>query len=255
MGTILPDNDESVLNVTRLLRPHTKFLAIGLLSVIGEGVASLLEPWPVKIVFDHVSGSKPDHGWPEHLLPANTGPQTVLLIAAVAVLVIAVLQDNILLSASVWQNIAYGKPEATLADIRRAAKINAHEFISQMADGYNTVVGERGVTLSGGRRQRIAIARAIVRDSPILIMDEPSSGLDATSEELVFEAVGKLVEGKTAVVIAHRFSTVRRADAIIGVEDGRIVESGKHEHLLAMGGLYAKLYALQFRPEEAVIRT
>ena len=119
-----------------------------------------------------------------------------------------------------------------------------------MPHGYDTIVGERGVTLSGGQRQRIAIARAIIRDTPILIMDEPSSGLDAASEELVFEALDRLIRGKTAIVIAHRFSTIRRANTIFVIEDGRIVESGTHEQLLPSGGLYAKLYELQFRQED-----
>lgn len=159
-----------------------------------------------------------------------------------------VLQENVLFNAPVSENIAYGKPGATDDQIRRAAEMaNAHEFISQLPHGYDTVVGERGVTLSGGQRQRIAIARAIIRDSPILILDEPSSGLDAASEELVFEAVDRLIEGRTTIVIAHRFSTIRRANAILVVEGGRIVESGRHEELLAAGGLYAKLYELQFR--------
>jgi subfamily B ATP-binding cassette protein MsbA len=116
------------------------------------------------------------------------------------------------------------------------------------------MVGERGVTLSGGQRQRIAIARAIIRDTPILIMDEPSSGLDAASEELVFEALDRLIEGKTAIVIAHRFSTIRRANNIFVIEDGRIVESGTHEHLLPSGGLYTKLYELQFRQEDVAAK-
>jgi subfamily B ATP-binding cassette protein MsbA len=159
-----------------------------------------------------------------------------------------VLQENVLFNVAVWQNIAYGKPEATRDEIRRAAEMaNAHEFISQLPQGYDTVVGERGVTLSGGQRQRIAIARAVIRDTPILILDEPSSGLDAVSEELVFEAIDRLIEGRTTIVIAHRFSTIRRANTILVVEDGRIVESGVHDHLLAAGGLYAKLYKLQFR--------
>ncbi len=158
-----------------------------------------------------------------------------------------------LFNASVWENIAYGKPEATAVEIRHAAELaNAHAFISQLPDGYDTIVGERGVALSGGQRQRIAIARAMIRDTPILIMDEPSSGLDAASEELVFEAIERLIEGKTAIVIAHRFSTIRRADAILVVQDGRIVEHGKHDHLLAANGLYAKLYELQFRRGDAI---
>jgi ATP-binding cassette subfamily B protein len=161
-----------------------------------------------------------------------------------------VLQENILFHASISQNISYGKPEATLAEVRSAAELaNAHDFISMLPQGYDTMVGERGTTLSGGQRQRIAIARAIIRDTPILIMDEPSSGLDAASEELVFDAIDRLIEGKTAIVIAHRFSTIRRANTIFVVEDGRIVESGTHEQLLPSGGLYAKLYELQFRQE------
>ena len=162
-----------------------------------------------------------------------------------------VLQENILFHAPIWQNIAYGKPTATIAEIQRAAELaNAHEFISDLPQGYDTMVGERGVTLSGGQRQRIAIARAIIRDTPILVMDEPSSGLDAASEELVFEALDRLIRGKTAIVIAHRFSTIRRANTIFVVEDGRIVESGTHEQLLPSGGLYAKLYELQFRQQD-----
>jgi len=164
-----------------------------------------------------------------------------------------VLQESILFRATIWQNIAYGKPEATRAEVYRAAKLaNAEEFIGQMPEDYDTVIGERGVTLSGGQRQRIAIARAIIRNTPILIMDEPSSGLDAVSEKLVFEALGRLMEGKTTIVIAHRLSTVRRANAIFLVKSGRIVESGKHEELLKAGGLYAMLHELQFRHEDEI---
>jgi ATP-binding cassette, subfamily B, bacterial len=164
-----------------------------------------------------------------------------------------VLQESILFRAPIWQNIAYGKPEATRAEIYRAAELaNAHEFIRQLPEDYDTVIGERGVTLSGGQRQRIAIARAIIRGTPILIMDEPSTGLDAASEKLVFEALERLMDGKTTIVIAHRFSTVRRADAIFLVRNGRIVESGKHEELLKAGGLYAMLYELQFRHEDEI---
>lgn len=162
-----------------------------------------------------------------------------------------VLQENILFHAPIWQNIAYGKPEATREEIRRAAELaNIHDFISQLPDGYDTVIGERGATLSGGQRQRIAIARAIIRDTSILILDEPSSGLDAASEKVVFEAIEHLIEGKTAIVIAHRFSTVQRACMILVVDDGRIVESGRHDQLMRIGGLYAKLYHLQFRDQE-----
>ncbi|MFN2577380.1 MAG: ABC transporter ATP-binding protein [Pyrinomonadaceae bacterium] len=162
-----------------------------------------------------------------------------------------VLQDSLLFRATVAQNIAYGKPDATHEEIVRAAHLaNADEFIDQMPDGYETMIGERGVTLSGGQRQRITIARAIIRDSPILILDEPSAGLDAESEKLVFDALGNLMEGKTSIVIAHRLATVRRADVIFVIEGGRIVERGTHDELLANGGLYSHLYELQFRGEE-----
>jgi len=159
-----------------------------------------------------------------------------------------VLQDTVLFHAPVWQNIAYGKPEATRAEILRAAEAaNAHEFIEKLPEGYNTMVGERGVTLSGGQQQRIAIARAIIRNTPILILDEPSSNLDAGSEKLVFEALDRLMAGRTSIVIAHRLSTIRRADIIFVVQEGKIVEQGKHEELVKAQGLYAELCRLQFR--------
>ena len=162
-----------------------------------------------------------------------------------------VLQETLLFRAPVWQNIAYGKPEASRAEIIRAAKLaNADEFIERMPDGYDTMIGERGMTLSGGQRQRITIARAIIRNSPILILDEPSAGLDAESEKLVFDAIENLMEGKTSIVIAHRLATVIRADAIFVIDDGKVIDQGTHKELLARDGLYSRLYELQFRGEE-----
>ena len=161
-----------------------------------------------------------------------------------------VLQETLLFRGPVWSNIAYGKPGASRAEILRAAELaNAHEFIEQMPQKYDTIIGERGVTLSGGQRQRIAIARAVIRNSPILILDEASTGLDAASEKLVFEALDRLMEGKTSIVIAHRLPTIRSADLIFVVNDGQIVERGNHGTLLRKGGLYAGLHDLQFRGE------
>ena len=162
-----------------------------------------------------------------------------------------VLQDTVLFSGSIWDNIAYGRPEATHAQIVQAAKdANADEFIDCLPQKYDTVVGERGILLSGGQRQRIAIARAMVRNSPILILDEPTSALDTNSEHLVFEALDRLMKGKTAIVIAHRLSTVRNAKCIYVLQDGRVVESGTHDDLICAGGLYQELNETQAHVEE-----
>ncbi len=163
-----------------------------------------------------------------------------------------VLQETLLFHAPVWENIAYGRPEANRAEIIRAAKLaNAHEFIEEMPEGYDTMVGERGVTLSGGQRQRIAIARAVIRDTPILVLDEPTSGLDAASEQAVFEALDRLMKGKTCIVIAHHLATIRSAKIIFVVKDNALVERGTHDELLAAGGLYSELYEIEFRKEDA----
>jgi subfamily B ATP-binding cassette protein MsbA len=164
-----------------------------------------------------------------------------------------VLQETMLFHAPVWQNIAYGKPEATREEIIKAAELaNASEFIDKLSDGYDTVLGERGMTLSGGQRQRIAIARAVIRNTPILVLDEPTSGLDSSSEKLVFEALDRLMKNKTTIVIAHRLSTVRNADIIFVVDDGHIVESGQHDELIKEDGLYAELHHLQFDTEGSI---
>ena len=157
-----------------------------------------------------------------------------------------VLQDSLLFSGTVWENIAYGKPTAPPEDTIRAAQLaNAHEFILNLPQGYATLVGERGSTLSGGQRRRIAIARAIVRDTPILILDEPTTGLDAAAEHAVVEAVERLMKGRTCLIIAHHFETIQRADVIFVVKDAVIVERGTHESLLEAGGVYRELYDLQ----------
>jgi ATP-binding cassette, subfamily B, bacterial len=164
-----------------------------------------------------------------------------------------VLQETMLFHASVWHNIAYGKPEASRQEIIKAAELaNASEFIDKLPQAYDTVLGEHGMTLSGGQRQRIAMARAIIRNTPILILDEPTSGLDSASEKLVLEALERLMKDKTTIVIAHRLSTIRAADRIFVLQDGRIVDSGKHEELMEKGGLYSELHDLQFKQEESV---
>ncbi|WP_349358246.1 ABC transporter transmembrane domain-containing protein [Stappia sp.] len=156
-------------------------------------------------------------------------------------------QDTTVFGASIAENIAFGRPEASRADIEAAAvAASADEFVKAMAEGYDTPVGERGVTLSGGQRQRVAIARAILKDAPILLLDEATSALDAESETLVQAALERLMEGRTTLVIAHRLATVLKCDRIVVMEGGRIVETGRHEDLVARGGLYAKLAKLQF---------
>jgi subfamily B ATP-binding cassette protein MsbA len=157
-----------------------------------------------------------------------------------------VSQETVLFHDTVRANIAYGRPDATDEQVERAARAaHAHDFVVRLPEGYHTVVGERGTELSGGQRQRIAIARAILRDPPILIFDEATSALDTESERLVQEAVERLLEGRTVFVIAHRFSTVRRADQILVMDRGQVVDRGRHEELLARGGLYRRLYELQ----------
>jgi ATP-binding cassette subfamily B protein len=162
-----------------------------------------------------------------------------------------VLQTSLLFSTSVRENIAYGRPDASLDEVIAAAKAaQAHEFIQELSDGYDTVVGERGVTLSGGQRQRVAIARALLMNPRFLILDDSTSSVDTHTEHLIQQALDTLMEGRTTFVIAHRLSTVRRADLILVMDGGRIVERGKHHDLLAQGGLYREIYDLQLRDQE-----
>jgi ABC-type multidrug transport system fused ATPase/permease subunit len=157
-----------------------------------------------------------------------------------------VLQDTVLFRGTVRDNIAYGRPEASEDEIVAAAKLaNADEFIARMPKGYDSLIGERGLTLSGGQRQRIGIARAIVRNAPILILDEPTAALDTESEKLVIDALERLMEGRTVITIAHRLSTIRDAHKIIVLKDGVVAEEGTHDELLTRGGLYAELYRVQ----------
>ena len=159
-----------------------------------------------------------------------------------------VTQETILFHDSIMRNIAYGRPGATFWDVQEAAKAAyAKDFIANTPHGFNTLIGDRGIKLSGGQRQRLAIARAILKNPPVMILDEATSALDTESEQWVQKALNELMEHRTTLVIAHRLSTVRKADRILVIDKGRIVEQGKHSHLLAKKGLYAKLHRMQFR--------
>jgi subfamily B ATP-binding cassette protein MsbA len=162
-----------------------------------------------------------------------------------------VTQETVLFNDTVRYNITYGRPDASDDEVHAAARTAfAHDFIMELPQGYDTIIGERGTFLSGGQRQRLAIARAVLIDAPVLILDEATSALDAESEQLVQRAIANLIQNRTTIVIAHRLSTVRRADTIIVMEAGRIIEQGTHNELLARGGQYQRLYELQFADEE-----
>jgi ABC-type multidrug transport system fused ATPase/permease subunit len=163
-----------------------------------------------------------------------------------------VLQDTVLFRGTVRDNIAYGRHRASDVDIVEAARLaNAHEFIMQMPGGYDAPIGERGVTLSGGQRQRIGIARAFIRNAPIMILDEPTAALDSEAEHLVFEGLERLARGRTVIMIAHRLNTLRRADVILVLDHGEIAEKGTHDELLALHGVYASLHATQMGADVA----
>ena len=166
-----------------------------------------------------------------------------------------VQQDVFLFTASIRENIAYGQPNASLEEIVQGAKVaQLHDFIETLGQGYDTVIGERGSTLSGGQRQRLSIARAVLLDPPVLILDDCTSSVDTRTEDLIRRAMESVMRGRTTFVIAHRLSTVHKADLILVLEDGEIAEQGTHQELLALGGLYRDIYELQLRPQEEVMR-
>jgi ABC-type multidrug transport system fused ATPase/permease subunit len=172
---------------------------------------------------------------------------TTYKLAALRAQVGFVLQETVLFRGTIRENIAYGRPGASDEEVVAAAKIaNADEFISRMPHGYESAVGERGDTLSGGQRQRIGIARAIIRNSPIMILDEPTAALDTESEHLVVEGLRRLMKGRTVIMIAHRLSTISDADKIVVLKDGVVAEEGTSDELIARGGVYAELHRVQY---------
>jgi ATP-binding cassette subfamily B protein/subfamily B ATP-binding cassette protein MsbA len=217
--------------------------AVALVGKLGAGKTTLVslilryfDPWGGRVTFDGIDVRK-------------------IKISSLRAQVAIVLQEPFLLPLSVAENIAYGLPGESRAEIEAAAiAANADEFIRNLPDGYNTIIGERGATLSGGEKQRLAIARALIKNAPVLILDEPTSALDAQTEALLLEALERLMAGRTTFTIAHRLSTIRRANRIVVLEEGKIMESGSHEELLRKNGIYSHLYYIQF-PDSAERRT
>ena len=231
------NDTKTILDNVSLTIPKGSMIA--LVGESGGGKSSLIRL--IQRLYDPTSGS---------ILWDGTDIRDVRL-ADLKKMIALVTQETVLFNDTIRYNISYGRPDATDADLAEAARIAyAADFIDELPQKYDTIVGERGVFLSGGQRQRIAIARAVLVDAPVLILDEATSALDAESERLVQKALGNLMEGKTSIVIAHRLSTVRKADKIVVMEGGRVVESGTHKQLLENGGRYRRLYELQFAEEE-----
>ena len=224
-------NEQVFKNLNLSIRPGEK---VGLVGPSGGGKSTLTR---LLLRFDDIQGGQ---------IAIDGQNIATITQASLRKNISYVPQEPLLFHRSVQDNIAYGHPEASLDEIKKATEMaNAHDFIQSLPDGYDTIVGERGVKLSGGQRQRVAIARAILKNAPILLLDEATSALDSESERLVQDALWKLIEGKTAILIAHRLSTIQRMDRIVVLDKGQIVEQGTHTDLLQAKGLYSKLWAHQ----------
>jgi subfamily B ATP-binding cassette protein MsbA len=236
-----PGNESPVLNDIRLEIKHGDVIAIVGLSGVGKSTLVDLIPGFIKpslgtVTIDGVNINDVE-------------------LQSLRELIGIVSQDVLLFNDTVGENISFGRNNATESEVIDAARLAyADEFIGDLPDKYDTVIGEKGLRLSGGQRQRIAIARAILKNPPILILDEATSSLDSVSEAVVQKALEKLMKGRTTIVIAHRLSTIRKANKIIVLEGGRIIETGSHDELLKHEGRYQKLYELQFREQEMQVR-
>ena len=231
------ENEEVLSHVSFEVKPGEMIAFVGPSGAGKSTVASLLPRF-----YDATSGSITIDGEDIRKVTLNSLREQVGIVP----------QETVLFNGSVYDNILYGRLDATREEVEAAAKAaNAHEFIMQLPNGYETMLGDRGMNISGGQRQRISIARAILKNPQILILDEATSALDTESERVVQEALDRLMVGRTSFVIAHRLSTIKNADKIMVLEKGQLIEQGTHDELMAMDGLYAHLYKIQYRSKEA----
>ena len=231
------ENEEVLSHVSFEVKPGEMIAFVGPSGAGKSTVASLLPRF-----YDTTDGSITIDGQDIRKVTLNSLREQVGIVP----------QETVLFNGSVYDNILYGRLDATREEVEAAAKAaNAHNFIMQLPNGYETMLGDRGMNISGGQRQRISIARAILKNPQILILDEATSALDTESERVVQEALDRLMVGRTSFVIAHRLSTIKNADKIMVLEKGQLIEQGNHDELMAMDGLYAHLYKIQYRSKEA----